>query len=130
MEDQLFFVGQKAFIEKDGQVLILHHENGLDFPGGKINQHTLDFIPELQREVREETNLEIEVGDPFVIWHTEFQIDGYFVFLVGYKCKYISGDVKISDEHTGYQWVNENDYNSLNDGKQYFAALRKYFETK
>ena len=35
--DALFCVGQKAFIEKDGKVLILGDPTeGLDFPGGKI----------------------------------------------------------------------------------------------
>ena len=37
MKDALFCVGQKAFIEKDGKVLVLNDpEEGLDFPGGKI----------------------------------------------------------------------------------------------
>ena len=36
-DDALFCVGQKAFIEKDGKVLILNDPGEvLDFPGGKI----------------------------------------------------------------------------------------------
>lgn len=128
MSDQLFFVGQKAFIEKNGEVLTLKHEKGLDFPGGKITEGTLDFVSELRREVREETGLEIEVGDPFVVWHTKFPKNGHNIFLVGYKCKYQTGDLKISDEHLNYQWVNKENFDSLNDGEAYFAALKKYFE--
>ena len=38
-DDALFCVGQKAFIEKEGKVLILHDPvEGLDFPGGKIQE--------------------------------------------------------------------------------------------
>ncbi len=66
VEDQLLYVGQKAFIEKGGEVLILmDHDLGLDFPGGKIQEGEIDFTKSLKREVREETKLEIEKGDAF-----------------------------------------------------------------
>lgn len=78
-EDALFCVGQKAFVEKDGKVLILNDpDDGLDFPGGKIQEgEAIDgdassLFRSLQREVREETGLEIEVGNPFVVWYHEF----------------------------------------------------------
>ena len=35
-EDKLFYIGQKAFIEKGGKVLVLFDPGlGLDFPGGR-----------------------------------------------------------------------------------------------
>ena len=72
-EDALFYIGQKAFIEKDGSILVLKNLNeGLDFPGGKIQIGELDLPEALRREVREETSLEIEVGEPFVVWHVEY----------------------------------------------------------
>jgi len=129
-EDQLFYVGQKAFIEKDGEVLTLKHARGLDFPGGKIQDGHLDFVQELQREVREETGLEIEVSAPFVVWHTEFPKNGHHIYLIGFKCRYVSGELKLSDEHLSHQWVNKNNYKELNNGTDYFSALEKYFETK
>jgi 8-oxo-dGTP pyrophosphatase MutT (NUDIX family) len=127
MMDQLFYVGQKAFIEKNGEILILKHEKGLDFPGGKIKENELDFIGELKREVLEETRLEIEVDEPFVVWHTKFPKNGHFIYLVGFRCRYISGEIKLSDEHLGYEWVNIQNYESLDDGETYFGALKKYF---
>jgi ADP-ribose pyrophosphatase YjhB (NUDIX family) len=126
MADQLFYVGQKAFIEKDGKVLVLKHEKGLDFPGGKVTEGQLDFTEELKREVREETGLEIEVGDPFVVWHTKFPKNGHFIYLVGFKCRYVSGELKLSDEHTGHEWIGKNDYQAFED-EFYFPALKKYF---
>lgn len=71
--DALFCVGQKAFIEKDGKVLVLHDPGGrLDFPGGKIQEgeakdaEASSLIRSLQREVREETGLEIGVFGPLL----------------------------------------------------------------
>ncbi len=137
MEDKLFFVGQKAFLEKDGEILILLDPKvGMDFPGGKIQKEETDLVEALKREVREETGLEILVGEPFATWTNEFPPDYRYqgwVFLVGYKCKYISGEVKLSHEHEQFFWVDKDSYKKYKklDEKNggYFKALEKYFES-
>ena len=133
-EDHLMYVGQKAFIEKDGKILVLMDPDmGLDFPGGKIQIGETDFTKSLQREVREETGLEIEKGDAFYTWYTVFgphhRNAGKLVYLVGFKCEYISGEVTLSDEHGEYRWVDESTYKKFDDGSEYFKALEKYFST-
>jgi len=138
-DDALFCVGQKAFIQKDGKVLVLNDpEEGLDFPGGKIqvgearDGDASSLFRSLQREVKEETGLEIEVGNPFVVWYHEFPKNhrNYpkVVYLVGFRCKYVSGEIGLSDEHNKFRWVDKNDYFEVDDGSDYFDALRKYFE--
>lgn len=132
-EDALFCVGQKAFIEKDGKLLILMEEchEGLDFPGGKIQEGEFDFDKELKREVREETGLEIKVGKPFFRWHFEFS-EGHRnfpkkVFLVGFRCRYVSGEVVLSSEHKEYHWVDTASYKRFDDGSDFSKALEAYF---
>ncbi|HEY9584389.1 MAG TPA: NUDIX domain-containing protein [Candidatus Paceibacterota bacterium] len=132
-EDKLFYVGQKAFIEKDGDILILTDPSiGLDFPGGKIQIGENDFDEALRREVREETGLEIEIGEPFTRWYFEFSSAhrnfGKQVYLIGFRCKYVSGEVVLSDEHSSFRWINKNNYKELDDGSAYFKALEKYFD--
>ncbi len=90
------------------------------------------MIKTLNREVAEETGLEIEVGDPFMVWYYEFtnrehRNYGKRVYIVGFKCRYISGDIKLSDEHNTYRLVDKNDYKEVDDGSDYFSALKKYF---
>jgi 8-oxo-dGTP pyrophosphatase MutT (NUDIX family) len=64
-KDQVFSVGQKAFIEKNGEILVLILPNGmLDFPGGKIQEGETDLDIAFKREVKEETGLDIEIGQP------------------------------------------------------------------
>lgn len=137
--DALFCIGQKAFIEKDGKVLVLNDPlENLDFPGGKIQEGEAiegekdSLFKALQREVKEETDLEIEVGDPFTVWYHEFNNKdhrnyGKVVYLVGFKCKYISGEIKLSDEHDNFKWVDKNNYQDVDDGSDYFDILEKYF---
>lgn len=138
-KDALFCVGQKAFIEKDGKVLVLSDPvEGLDFAGGKIQEgepkdgDASSLICSLQREVREETGLEIEVFNPFAVWYHEFpkwhRNYGKVVYLVAFRCKYVSGELKLSDEHDKFRWVGKDDYKEVDDGSDYFDVLRKYFE--
>lgn len=134
-EDKLFFVGQKAFIDRNGEVLVLNYPKAnLDFPGGKIQEGETDFTESLKREVREETGLEIEVGSPFTTWCYEFQPGhrnfGKKTYLVGFRCTYLSGEVALSDEHDAFRWINESSFREVDDGSPYFKALEKYFTTR
>lgn len=138
-DDALFCVGQKAFIEKDGKVLVLRDPSeGLDYPGGKIqvgearDGDASSLAESLQREVREETGLEIEVGDPFAVWHHVFpptsRNAGKSVYLVAFKCRYVSGEVALSEEHDGFTWVGRDGFTEVDDGSDYFDVLEKYFK--
>ena len=138
-DDALFCVGQKAFIEKDGKVLVLFDPtHGLDFPGGKIQEgeaksgDTESLVRALQREVMEETGLLIEVSDPFAVWYHVFPSNhrnsGKVVYLVAFRCEYVSGEVKLSNEHNNFRWLNKDDYKEVDDRSNYFDVLRKYFE--
>ena len=132
-DDKLFYVGQKAFIDKNGEVLVLNDPvHGLDFPGGKIQEMDVALDEALHREVLEETNLEIEIGEPFFRWYKEFPVghrnEGKQVYLIGFKCKYKDGEVKLSDEHDNFKWVNKNNFREVEVANPYFKALEKYFK--
>lgn len=130
----MFYVGQKAFIEKENNILLLIPPNGgIDFPGGKIQEGEVDLDISFMREVMKETGLKIQVGLPFYRWCFDLQKPhrnaGKKVFLLGFKCKYLSGSVYISSEHTKSQWVNKNSYRLLDNGSSHFKALHEYFNT-
>lgn len=139
-KDALFCVGQKAFIEKKEKVLVLNDPlDGLDFPGGKIQEgeakdgNMNSLIGALKREVLEETGLEIEVFEPFAVWYRKFSDKnhrnyGKEVYLVAFRCKYVSGEIRLSDEHNKFIWVDKNNYKDVDDGNEYFDVLKKYFK--
>lgn len=137
MEDLICFIGQKAFIEKDGELLILHNpQMGLDLPGGKVMENETDLSAALKREVKEETNLSIEVERPFFTWfftiplNSEHRSAGKKIFSVGYKCTYISGEIKLSSEHDWHKWVSKNNYSEFlrPEVSGFSDALKTYFE--
>ncbi len=133
-EDAQFYVSQKAVIIKDGKILVMHDpEFGSDLPGGKIKAGELDFTEELKREVREETGLEIAVGNPFATGYFELPITsknknaGRKIFNVYYACTYISGEVKLSDEHDSYTWVSKDTLKDIVNQEQECNVIAKYF---
>lgn len=131
MDDLICFISQKAFIEKDDNLLILHDPFiGFDLPGGKVLQGEADLIESLRREVIEEIDIKFEIGPPFYTWlftvpaESKHQHAGKQMYCVGYKCKYLSGEIKLSSEHDYFKWINKENF------KQYvnWRVMDEYFK--
>ncbi|MGB3922146.1 MAG: NUDIX domain-containing protein [Minisyncoccia bacterium] len=132
--DEVFFVGQKALIERDGKVLVLTRSGGglLDLPGGKVQAGETDHIEALKREVREETGLEIEAGGPVASWISSFAKEhrnaDKKIFMIVYLARYKSGEVVLSSEHNSFRWVGEKDLRDLPPGGHRITeTLKNYF---
>ena len=111
---KIFGAAVKAIIKnKDGKFLVLFKSDKedinpkeIDLPGGRI-----EFGEEapvcLAREVREETNLEIEIKKPSRVWTL---IKGDFHLLgITFLADFIGGEINLSGEHDAYRWVNKED---------------------
>jgi 8-oxo-dGTP diphosphatase len=118
MENKLFLVSQKAFIFKDGRLLIIKNSKGRhggisqwELPGGILEANE-EINDGLAREIREETSLDIEIKNILVVWKkmtTVSELGGKEVPLlgIGYKCSWVSGEVILGDEHEEYLWVSK-----------------------
>ncbi len=131
-ENEQFYVAQKAFIQNGDELLVLNDPiEGLDFPGGTVQFADENHTDSLKREVREEVGLEIEVGEPFYISIYKYpeihKYSGRRSFIVCYKCKYVSGEIKLSDEHDNFKWVTKDNYKNIDDGTSFFDMLVKYY---
>ena len=71
-------------------------------PGGRLKPDE-NPIEGLKREIREETNLEIEVIAPVNTWFGEW--NGYKLLSIDYLVRVIGGELRLSAEHTESIWV-------------------------
>lgn len=120
-ERDFYNVSLKVFLNNDkGETLILECENGgrfvgfHDLPGGRMekDEFKISFEEIIKREITEELG-EIEYKltlKPVALGRMENPkresplggpIHWLFIF---FEAKYIGGDIKISEEHTGFKW--------------------------
>lgn len=93
----------------DGEILIVkrHPKSQTDpemweLPGGKVEMGE-HFADALVREIKEETDLDVEVGDFCEAVQNDYS-HKRTVQLMMYL-EDVKGNVKISEEHTGFMWA-------------------------
>jgi 8-oxo-dGTP pyrophosphatase MutT (NUDIX family) len=101
--DRKFGIATKAIIKNDEEkYLVLYKSeteeispNEIDIPGGRI-----EF-----GEGVEEMGINIEIEKPSRVWG--FIKDDLHLVGITFLAKYIDGEIKLSGEHTKYEWVNK-----------------------
>lgn len=116
-----FRIAQKAEIKKGNKYLIVKrapdaHTYPLcwDFTGGRLEQGE-NPKEGFKREVKEETNLDIEPLRPKFIF-SEY-INGHYVAFVVWECKLIGGEIKLSHEHIAHRWATKEEILNLETEK-------------
>lgn len=119
---------QKAIVKKGNKFLILlrspkaeNFPNHWDFPGGKLEEGE-DPFRGIEREVFEETALQVKALD--VVGAYEIVVDGVRTRFTIYSAKIISGNVKLSHEHTGFKWATKEEILKL----KIEPYIKLYFE--
>lgn len=108
----VYHVALKILLKKGDEFLFLTDATGkhLDLPGGRIDdiEHTISLTEIIAREVSEELGEEIKyrLGKPIFQFRRHFENKNLHVFIAVYEAEYLSGEIKLSPEHSDYQWVN------------------------
>lgn len=139
MPEQQFpepIVGVLMFNADDNIFLMKSHKchDTWIVPGGHIElgekiEHAV------KREVKEETNIDVDVSDlQFIglqehIFDEAFWKKRHFIFL-DYTCKAVSNDVQLNNEAQEYQWVSLKDALKLPLGKYTKRLLETYLNNK
>jgi 8-oxo-dGTP diphosphatase len=135
-----FELATKALLRDGERLLVLFHENGkVDFPGGRLNadEVTTPLVDALRREVSEELGDQVsfEIGETCFVSRRSYERDGsrQYIAAIFYECSYLSGEVIISDEHRGYNWLTEDElrepgrtFVSDDEREQLFAYLASH----
>jgi 8-oxo-dGTP diphosphatase len=97
----------KAFILNEGKFLVMH-KNGVqedlwELPGGRMEfGETAEET--LIRELIEETELLVTPIRVLDTWNCVFE--NYQITGIIYLCKIDNNEVRLSDEHDNYMWIN------------------------
>ncbi len=134
------FVATKALIERDGKVLVLResskYKDGTnaaryDVVGGRITPGEL-LTDALQREVREETGLAIEIGEPFFadesLPRPQVRGEEWQIVKIYFRCKASPGDVLLSDDHDESRWIDPQTYAEAGLIPNLYPAFEAYLK--
>lgn len=105
-----FGVAVKAIIKNnEGKYLVLYkseseetNPNEIDIPGGRM-KFGENAEESLRREIDEEIGITIEVVRPSRIWG--FVKNNLHLVGITFFAKYVCGELRLSGEHTSYEWV-------------------------
>ncbi len=108
-------VAAKAVIVHEGKVLIVREASSYQ-EGSKLGQYGLvggridpeeSFYDALDREVAEEVGLQIKPIRPLHVgeWWPEIKGVKNHIVAIFMECSMVDGNIKLSEEHDDYQWV-------------------------
>lgn len=133
--DIKLFVATKAFIERDGKILILReagkYKDGtnvgsFDVPGGRLTPGET-WHESLTREVKEETNLDVIIGAPFFVgeWRPTPHGEQWQVVGIFFRCE-ATGDIALSEDHDSFEWIDPANYAEHNIIPNLALAFAEY----
>ncbi|MFD2616520.1 (deoxy)nucleoside triphosphate pyrophosphohydrolase [Terrilactibacillus laevilacticus] len=129
MKNNIYVVG--AVIIEKGKILCAQRgpskslANKWEFPGGKIESGETPQEA-LQREIVEEMQCKVEIGDQ--IEQTVYEYDFGIVHLTTFFCKLIDGEPVLT-EHAAIKWLLPNELKSLDWAAADIPTIEKLFKT-
>jgi 8-oxo-dGTP diphosphatase len=128
-------VGVGAVIVQDGRALIVKRAHAprkgeWSLPGG-IVEIGESLVEATRREIKEETGLDVEVGDVVEVFDRVHRLDGrvqYHFVIVDYVCRPVGGELRAADDAEDARWVSADEIAAY--GVNEFAArvIRKGLE--
>ena len=110
-----FYVTQYALIVSDHKILMVKDkcpcfaQNKWCLPGGHIDME-LDPLKALKRELKEETNLDLQKAFP--VKTNIYKYSTGLRYRVFFKCT-VKGKIKLSHEHDEYKWMSKKDVKNI-----------------
>ena len=97
--------------------------NFWDLPGGNL-EFGEDVDECIRREIKEETSLDVDDIKPLHIISELDSKKNVFWVEIGYTCKYNSGEVKLSHEHTECKWETKDEFLKLKSADYLMELVR------
>ncbi len=120
----------RAILERNNKVLFLERNQNLDYPnkltlpGGK-RKETEEAKSALEREVKEETNLEIQNTE--FLFYLSNNREGTRFLQHYYKADF-TGKIKLNKEHATHHWLSPEELQKYPITSRDDEAVKKYIE--
>ncbi len=131
--EEFFFgkIAQKAIIEHGGKVLLCRTRNvkTWDLPGGRLHKGETP-AEGLQREIREEIGVEVEVGEAIHTATFSMSMNGEPHFYIAHRAclkEFHQEFILAPDEIEEVQWVGKDEFESVDIWETCKESLRRYF---
>lgn len=129
-ESDLFVVATLVVIIKDRRILMMKRSpkkqvgpNLWETLSGRLH-HEEDPKEGLLREIEEESSLKVRLKDaPFDVYLSRYGERPMLAMV--YEAEYLSGEVRLSSEHTEYHWGTLSDFKEKSSLKRLYQALLK-----
>jgi 8-oxo-dGTP diphosphatase len=128
-------VGVGGVIVRDGRALIVKraHEprkGEWSLPGGLVELGET-LVEAAKREIREETGLEVEVGEVIEVFDRVHHLDGrvrYHFVIVDYLCRPTGGTLQAGDDAEDVAWVSDEEVERFGVNALAARVIRKGLE--
>lgn len=126
-----FGVAVKGIIRRGNKILVLKrslnddHKPGVWETAGGGMDKAENPQNALKREIKEETNLEVKILEPFNAF--SFKKDtGEFKVGITFVCEYVSGKIRLSEEHVDYKWIEPGEFAKMKSLPSLHKEIRNY----
>ncbi len=135
----IYQVALKLLLKKGNKILFLRDvpSGYWDLPGGRIDNVESEVPLEkiLAREIKEELGgkVKYKLGHPAFQFRRKTKMKGVYNLLTVYEAKHVAGDIKLSFEHSSYEWINPKVYKFKKKdffNKEEYLAHIEYFQRK
>lgn len=135
----IFHIAFKILLRKGDKFLFLKTANKKywDWPGGRADnvEYKTPIKKILEREVKEElgNKVKYKVGNIAFQHRRYFKPRKIYILTTIYETKYLSGEIKLSSEHSSYKWINPKSYKFKEKEficREEYLAFKEYFKFK
>ena len=135
----VFQVSLKVLLRNGDKVLLTRASEGdIDLPGGRIDtgEENIPFEDIIVREVREELGEDVKfrLGSVLFVHRLGYTKEKEGIMNIVFDAEYLSGDIKLSNEHVSYEWVDGRSYEISRDDfypedQEKYEAFKNHFNS-